>query len=139
MAGQWLGPWVLCKALAAAAAAASGPQQQGGLGLHVHVACDPGGGAPELDPGQLRQLLAAGSGSDTAGTSSAAAAGQQQEAQQPPGPQQQSQLQAQQGLLLLVPLTLGVGKVGGFSQQRQQIADVIRLAFFLALLAALLL
>jgi hypothetical protein len=42
VAGQWLGPWVLCKALAAAVAA--GPD----LGLTVHVVADPGGGAPAL-------------------------------------------------------------------------------------------
>lgn len=43
VAGQWLGPWVLCKALEAAVAAA--PPQ---LCLAVHVVCDPGGGAPSI-------------------------------------------------------------------------------------------
>jgi len=49
VAGHWVGPWMLCKTLAAAAEQA---QQQLGqsLGLHVHVVCDPGGGAPQLQP-----------------------------------------------------------------------------------------
>ncbi len=105
VAGQWLGPWVLCKALAAAAAKATSDslQQQRGLGLSVHVACDPGGGAPELDPVQLQQLLPS---SDSSGAAAAAAASLQERQGQQPGTQQ-----PQQGLLLLVPLTLGVGKV----------------------------
>lgn len=111
VAGQWLGPWVLCKALAAAAAAAtanSSLQQQGGLGLCVHVACDPGGGAPELDPDQLQQLLPRSCNSSASGASAAQQGLQEHEQQHFPGVQQQQQ---QRGLLLLVPLTLGVGKV----------------------------
>jgi hypothetical protein len=109
VAGQWLGPWVLCKALAAAAAAAavspsSSLQQQGGLGLCVHVACDPGGGAPELHPDQLQQLLPRRCSSSASGA--AAKQGGQEQGNEPGGQQQQ-----QSGLLLLVPLTLGVGKV----------------------------
>jgi len=50
--GQWLGPWVLCKALEAAVAAA-GPS----LGLGVHVVCDPGGGAPQLQVHRVLELL----------------------------------------------------------------------------------
>lgn len=107
VAGQWLGPWVLCKALAAAAAAvtpSSSLQQQGGLGLCVHVACDPGGGAPELHPDQLQQLLPSRRSSSASG--GAAKHGVQEHGHQPEVQQQQ-----QSGLLLLVPLTLGVGKV----------------------------
>lgn len=111
---------MLCKALAAAAAAAASQQglqqhhqQQCGLGLHVHVACDPGGGAPELNPVQLRQLLAPSSSSSCGGVGT----GQEQleqPLQQPQKPQQEQHAQQQvqrPGLLLLVPLTLGVGKV----------------------------
>lgn len=118
--GQWLGPWVLCKALAAAAADYQQQQQQP-LGLQVHVACDPGGGAPALQLDRLKQLLAghhsssaaddggreaaasqAGGGSSSSAAGSSADAGQQQARQQ---------AQQQPGLLLLVPLTLGVGRV----------------------------
>jgi hypothetical protein len=104
---------VLCKALAAAAAAQPHQHQQQ-LGLRVHVACDPGGGAPSLQPSRLRALLQPGSSSsgsgggggvsgsaDTQAAAAAAAAAQQQQQQSP----------AAAGLLLLVPLTLGVGMV----------------------------
>jgi len=123
--GQWLGPWVLCKALAAAAvAAAASPLQQGsqgqqqphqlhhGLGLHVHVACDPGGGAPQLDPQQLRQLLPADSSSNSSSRQGVAAVSSPRQQQQQQPPHETQQPQQPQGLLLLVPLTLGVGKVG---------------------------
>jgi hypothetical protein len=70
----------------------------------VHVACDPGGGAPEVDPAKLQQLLPACNSCSGSGSSSSAG-------------QQQGQ-QAPQGLLLLVPLTLGVGKVCGLDHMR---------------------
>lgn len=51
VAGKWLGPWVLCKALAALV------NSTRPSGLQVHVVCDPGGGAPELDVANIRLLL----------------------------------------------------------------------------------
>eukprot|EP00879_Flechtneria_rotunda_P032073 GHRR01035224.1.p1 GENE.GHRR01035224.1~~GHRR01035224.1.p1 ORF type:complete len:395 (+),score=182.37 GHRR01035224.1:880-2064(+) len=135
VAGQWLGPWVLCKALAAAAATQRAwqqqqqqqqqqhGQQQRSLGLHVHVVCDPGGGAPTLQPVRLKALLTAqGACAQQAadchcidGSHSSSHPVQRAPAdiawpsQQPQ--QQHSHGPHQQGLLLLVPLTLGVGKV----------------------------
>eukprot|EP00775_Hariotina_reticulata_P005095 gene5095-5336_t len=113
VAGQWVGPWMLCKTLAAAAEQAQQQllQQQPGqsLGLQVHVVCDPGGGAPQLQPDSLKRLLQVDATtmeavhSSTAGQAAA------------PGAQGQLvlQQQRQRGLLLLIPLTLGVGKSVG--------------------------
>ncbi|WIA30487.1 hypothetical protein OEZ86_000571 [Tetradesmus obliquus] len=114
--GQWLGPWVLCKALAAAAAdyqQQQQQQQQQPLGLQVHVACDPGGGAPALQLDRLKQLLPGHNSSSSAEDSRQTAAGSGGGSSSNEAGQQQAQQQAQQqlGLLLLVPLTLGVGRV----------------------------
>eukprot|EP00878_Enallax_costatus_P012442 GHUV01012993.1.p1 GENE.GHUV01012993.1~~GHUV01012993.1.p1 ORF type:complete len:390 (+),score=129.99 GHUV01012993.1:1071-2240(+) len=105
--GQWLGPWVLCKALSAAATAHQNTQHQQQehsqcLDLQVHVVCDPGGGAPTFDINMLRALMAGRDSSE-----------QQQQDQQSAAEDCSSAAarQQQSGLLILVPLTLGVGKV----------------------------
>jgi hypothetical protein len=41
-AGEWLGPWVLCRALEVAINAARP------LGIAAHVLAEPGGGAPTV-------------------------------------------------------------------------------------------
>eukprot|EP00877_Chromochloris_zofingiensis_P012489 jgi/Chrzof1/7494/Cz02g25290.t1 len=131
VAGQWLGPWVLCKALEAAVAAA--PPQ---LCLAVHVVCDPGGGAPSismhrvlplLEPSQTatsttsppkQQQHRHGQVDSDMGTAGPSGRGdvqeqqrRQQQQQQPPDTYAQTAAGKKHGLLLLVPLTLGVGKV----------------------------
>ncbi len=105
--GRWLGPWVLCKTLEAAVSR----QQQ--LGLHIHVVCDPGGGAPTLAAHHIRPLLQPPEQRQQ-GTASCAAV-DVTTAARPDGSDGAAgcsgRQHASRGVLLLVPLTLGVGKV----------------------------
>ena len=167
VACQWLGPWVLRHALQAAVQehqqrrqrqradaqeAGAGAWQEGEEGereLIVHLVCCPGGGAPSLQPAELRRLFdpgrsggggsggggggrgaaaegpgaAPGGVSCTTDSSSAAAAAVPEALDQRAaagggcsgsagGAAQPAQQQPRApGLLLLIPLTLGVGKV----------------------------
>lgn len=92
--GEWLGPSPLCKTLEALA-----NKHHPHLGLRVHVVADPGGGAPQLYSGGAAELFPSGkaAGSGEAGGSAAQAAGRQ--------------AQVGSGLVLLVPLVLGLDKV----------------------------
>lgn len=55
--GKWLGPWALCKALEACIKIS----EQAPLlaNLRLHVVCDPGGGAPELNTKRVFPLFGA--------------------------------------------------------------------------------
>ncbi|EFN56996.1 hypothetical protein CHLNCDRAFT_143632 [Chlorella variabilis] len=141
VAGRWLGPWVMCKTLAAAAGAA---RRQGvDLGLTVAVLAESGGGAPLLVTSRFEPAFGAG-GPPSQGQDAAAQQGQQQEREQrqrqqgtdgsaaaaaelvpvgsgmlavePPSlAASVSQLTGGggggRGLVLLVPLVLGLGKL----------------------------
>lgn len=84
-AGEWLGPWVLCRALEVAINAAKP------LGIAAHVLAEPGGGAPSVYPASLEKAFfpeaggGNGEGNDDVAPASA--------------------------LIVLLPLTLGIDKV----------------------------
>lgn len=61
-AGEWLGPWVLCRALEVAVNAARP------LGIAAHVLAEPGGGAPTVYPSSLEKSFfpTAGEGQEPA-------------------------------------------------------------------------
>ncbi|GLI59003.1 hypothetical protein VaNZ11_000826 [Volvox africanus] len=54
--GRWVGPWMLCKGLEALFSPLG---RERPMGLHLHVACGSGGGAPELDTIAIRAQMAA--------------------------------------------------------------------------------
>lgn len=81
VAGEWLGPWTLCHTLRKIVNLVSP------AGLQVHLANTPGGSAPVLYTASVENIFSSRGGA---------------EACAPP---------IQQGVLLLVPLGLGIGKV----------------------------
>ncbi|KAK9808707.1 hypothetical protein WJX72_002328 [[Myrmecia] bisecta] len=81
--GEWLGPWVLCRTLETVV------NRVAPSGLYVHVVASASGGAPVLYTQRLQQLFKGTDGQGASGSSSSALT----------------------GLLVLVPLTLGIGKV----------------------------
>lgn len=54
--GRWVGPWMLCKSLEALFSPLGCERP---MGLHLHVACGSGGGAPELNTAAIRAQMAA--------------------------------------------------------------------------------
>ncbi|GIL47679.1 hypothetical protein Vafri_4440 [Volvox africanus] len=54
--GRWVGPWMLCKGLEALFSPLG---RERPMGMHLHVACGSGGGAPELDTTAIRAQMAA--------------------------------------------------------------------------------
>ncbi|PNH07970.1 Cysteine protease ATG4a [Tetrabaena socialis] len=72
VSGRWVGPWMLCKSLDALFLQLG---RQRPMGLHLHVACGSGGGAPELDTSSIRAQMAAVA---TPAASSGAGCGQHQ-------------------------------------------------------------
>ncbi|GIL70140.1 hypothetical protein Vretimale_3367 [Volvox reticuliferus] len=65
--GRWVGPWMLCKSLEALFSPLVCERP---MGLHLHVACGSGGGAPELDTTAIRAQMAAAAASTTAQSTS---------------------------------------------------------------------
>ena len=99
--GEWLGPWVLCRALETAVNRAHP------AGLHAHMVAQPGGGAPVLYPSSV---LAQYWG-DERDASGAAAAPAQQHSSPDAGDSEPPDSGVCKGLVVLLPLTLGIGKV----------------------------
>lgn len=85
--GRWLGPWTGCRALEAAAGASPLPL----LGLRIKVLGGVGGGAPVLAIDRFLPSFNNVKGEENA--------------------TEEAPLRNDLGLLLLVPLVLGVGKV----------------------------
>ncbi|GLC43850.1 hypothetical protein PLESTB_000915000 [Pleodorina starrii] len=61
--GRWVGPWMLCKSLEALFSTLGCERP---MGLHLHVACGSGGGAPELDTTAIQAQMAAAAASSAA-------------------------------------------------------------------------
>ncbi len=90
-AGEWLGPWVLCRALEVAINAARP------LGIAAHVLAEPGGGAPSVYPASLEKAFfpEAGSGNGDGGGNDGG----------------DDDVAPASALIVLLPLTLGIDKV----------------------------
>lgn len=82
VAGEWLGPWTLCHMLHHVV------NDVQPAGLKVHLANTPGGSAPVLYTASVEELFSSN-----------------------PASLEGENSKAQQGVLLLVPLVLGIGKV----------------------------
>lgn len=103
VAGEWLGPWVLCKTLEAVV-------NSSGQGVVVKVVAEPGGGAPQLFQEEVEALFteqqAGGQGQQEAG-----GAGPGSSQRQQCGASTSGSSAAAPGVVVLLPLVLGVDKV----------------------------
>lgn len=103
--GRWLGPWAFCQA--ARAAWARSPEAQA-LGLELDLVMDPGGAAPVLHRGRFGAAWWAGGaqGEEEEGLGGTELPG----TRAVPG-SSASATSPREGLILLVPLVLGLGRL----------------------------
>lgn len=117
IAGHWLGPWTLCKCLEESI------NRLRPYGLVTHVACDPGGGAPTLHMAELVKKLQGAEGQQSSPVMTMQCG--MKDLEDPHGPKEMEEFEfvggsnpissdpvaSQPGLLLLIPVTLGVERL----------------------------
>ncbi len=100
--GRWSGPWAACAALAGAACAARCEER---FGLRVAALASPGGGAPWLDSTRFDAWFVGEEAEAAAAVQGCEAAAKKEEHSSAPA------APPARGVLLLLPLTLGPGRL----------------------------